>query len=67
MSAMNTNALRRVVITAPVMFPRTFLARWREEDTGKWNCVAVIAYGESDAREIVAEMLGHYDIRITQL
>lgn len=64
---MNTSINRRAVITAPVMVLRSFAARFRDEDTGMWQSVAVIAYSANDAREIVAGLIGHYDIKVQAL
>lgn len=61
------NRASLVVPIAPAPILRTFAALWRDEDTAAWQSVAVIAYNANDAREIVAELIGHYDIKVQAL
>lgn len=44
---------------------RRFIARWRDEDTGVWQTIAVIAYSHSEAQGTIADLVGHTAVQVT--
>lgn len=44
---------------------RRFIARWRDEETGQWQSIAILAYTYSEAQETIADLVGHTAIQVT--
>lgn len=42
-----------------------FVARWREEETGQWDSIAILAYTQNDALGTIVDLVGHTNVKVT--